>query len=59
MVGLYESFIRGDLAEARRKQELVCRIYDALNIGPYLAAYKVALRLRGREFSSHMKAPLR
>ena len=59
MVQLYESFIEGGLAEARRKQELVCRIYDALKIGPYLAAYKVALRLRGRRFSSHMKAPLR
>lgn len=59
MVQLYESFIEGDLAEARRRQELVRRIYYALKIGPYLAAYKVALRLRGREFSRCMKSPLR
>lgn len=55
---VYEAFKAGDMEKARELQYKVNQLRDALKDGPYLAAFKAALRLRGIEFGG-MKAPLR
>jgi 4-hydroxy-tetrahydrodipicolinate synthase len=46
-VGLWNAFQRGDLAAARRYQQLIHRIRAALKDGGNLAYFKTALALRG------------
>ncbi len=58
VVKLYEAYIAGDLMKAKELQFQVNQLRDTLKQGPYLAAFKEALRLRGIEFGG-MKAPLR
>lgn len=55
---VHEAFKAGDLEKAKELQYKVNQLRDALKDGPYLAAFKAALRLRGIEFGG-MKAPLR
>lgn len=58
VLAVYEACKAGDMAKARENQYRLNQLRNALKEGPYLAAYKAALRLRGMEFGG-MKAPLR
>lgn len=46
-VKVYNAFIQGDLETAQAQQVLIGKLRDAVKTGPYLAAYKEALRWRG------------
>jgi len=59
MVDMYEAFIGGDLATARRKQQLVHGIWHAFNLGQWPGIQKLGLQLRGRSFSRRVTSPLR
>ncbi len=59
MVHLYESLLAKRYDRARKLQFLVNKLRVVLKIGPYLAGYKEILRLRGRDFPTTMKSPLR
>jgi len=59
MVDMYEDFIGGDLATARRKQQLVHGIWRAFNVGQWPGIQKLGLQLRGRSFSRRVTPPLR
>lgn len=58
VVGLYNAFKAGDLKKARELQFKVNKLRDTLKQGPYLAAFKAALSMRGVEFGGS-KSPLR
>ena len=59
MVQMYEAFRGGDLTTARRKQQLIHRIWEAFNFGQWPGIQKFALQLRGRDFSPRVIPPLR
>jgi len=59
MVALYKAICEKDYDKARQLQVLVNKLRVVLKIGPYLAAYKEILKLRGRNFPTAMIAPLR
>lgn len=58
VVVVYEAFRAGEFGEAMELQAKLNRLRSALQTGPYLAAYKAALRLRGVDFRG-AKAPMR
>ena len=57
-VRLYDAWSRGDLAEARRQQQLVFRIVKVMKRGLHLSYFKHALALRGISVGG-IRAPLR
>ncbi|RLF14416.1 MAG: 4-hydroxy-tetrahydrodipicolinate synthase [Thermoprotei archaeon] len=58
VVNVYKAIVNGNLEEARKAFFLMLKIRNVLKEGPYLAAYKEALNLRGIKFEGFRK-PLR
>jgi dihydrodipicolinate synthase/N-acetylneuraminate lyase len=57
-VNVYNAFLQGDLEIARAQQVLIGKLRDAVKTGPYLAAYKEALCMRGVA-AGYPRRPLR
>lgn len=58
VLAVFNAFKKGDLALARELQKKLNKLRSVLQEGPYLAAYKAALKMRGYEFGG-AKAPMR
>jgi 4-hydroxy-tetrahydrodipicolinate synthase/2-dehydro-3-deoxy-phosphogluconate/2-dehydro-3-deoxy-6-phosphogalactonate aldolase len=50
VIELYEEFKKGNYESAKKVQDKVLRIRQALKNGPYMAGVKGALKLRGMDF---------
>jgi dihydrodipicolinate synthase/N-acetylneuraminate lyase len=57
-VNVYNAFLQGNLEFAQAQQILIGKLRDAVKTGPYLAAYKEALRIRGVP-AGYPRSPLR
>ncbi len=58
-VRLYDAFNRGDFAEAKKQNQVIGQLREALKLGPYLAAYKHAIQGRGHYRFGGYRKPLR
>ncbi|HSR35182.1 MAG TPA: dihydrodipicolinate synthase family protein [Anaerolineae bacterium] len=58
VVGVWDGFVSGDLEMAQANQALIGKLRSAVKFGPYLGAYKEALRRRGVP-AGYPRSPLR